>query len=126
MSESVESDAVEGMSRRHLLKRGVQVGAVAAWTIPIVQVVSMTPAHADSTSKPASGSGSGTGGKTTTKTEPSSITATGTKPSSDLPFTGASVVPAAVVGAGALAVGAGLMAATARKRSAETGENPPA
>jgi hypothetical protein len=124
MSESVESDAVEGMSRRHLLKRGVQVGAVAAWTIPIVQVVSMTPAHADSTSKPANGSG--TGGKTSTKTEPTSTTATGTKPSSDLPFTGASVVPAAVVGAGALAVGAGLMAATARKRSTETGENPPA
>lgn len=41
-----------GLSRRDLLKRGAVVGAAAAWTIPIVQVVSMTPAHADSPSAP--------------------------------------------------------------------------
>jgi hypothetical protein len=48
-----DSSAVPvGVSRRDLLKRGAVVGAVAAWTIPLVQVVSMTPAHADSPSAP--------------------------------------------------------------------------
>lgn len=41
-----------GLSRRDLLKRGAVVGATAAWTVPLVQVVSMTPAHADSPSAP--------------------------------------------------------------------------
>jgi len=41
-----------GLSRRDLLKRGAVVGAAAAWTVPLVQVVSMTPAHADSPSGP--------------------------------------------------------------------------
>lgn len=41
-----------GLSRRDLLKRGAVVGAAAAWTVPLVQVVSMTPAHADSPSAP--------------------------------------------------------------------------
>jgi hypothetical protein len=41
-----------GLSRRDLLKRGAVVGATAVWTVPLVQVVSMTPAHADSPSAP--------------------------------------------------------------------------
>jgi len=41
-----------GLSRRDLLKRGAVVGVTAAWTVPLVQVVSMTPAHADSPSAP--------------------------------------------------------------------------
>lgn len=40
------------LSRRDLLKRGVAVSAAAAWTVPIIQVVSMTPAHADTPSAP--------------------------------------------------------------------------
>lgn len=48
-----DSSAVPvGVSRRNLLKRGAVVGVAAAWTIPLVQVVSMTPAHADSPSAP--------------------------------------------------------------------------
>lgn len=48
-----DSSAVPvGVSRRDLLKRGAVVGVAAAWTIPLVQVVSMTPAHADSPSAP--------------------------------------------------------------------------
>jgi hypothetical protein len=48
-----QSDATSaGLSRRDLLKRGAVVGATVAWTVPLVQVVSMTPAHADSPSAP--------------------------------------------------------------------------
>lgn len=41
-----------GLSRRQMLKRGAVVGATAAWTVPLIQVVSMTPAHADTPSSP--------------------------------------------------------------------------
>src|SRR5438128_1821615 len=48
-----DDDAVDqvGLSRRALLRRGAAVGA-AAWVVPLVQVVSMTPAHADTPSAP--------------------------------------------------------------------------
>jgi hypothetical protein len=48
----VDGARAGGMSRRDLLRRGAVVGATAAWTVPLVQVVSMTPAHADSPSAP--------------------------------------------------------------------------
>jgi len=48
----LDSGRAPGIGRRDLLKRGALVGAAAAWTVPIVQVVSMTPAHADSPSAP--------------------------------------------------------------------------
>jgi hypothetical protein len=38
-----------GLSRRDLLKRGAVVGAVA-WTVPLISIVGMSPAHADSLS----------------------------------------------------------------------------
>jgi hypothetical protein len=41
-----------GLSRRDLLKRGAVVGAGVVWITPLVQVVSLTPAHADSPSAP--------------------------------------------------------------------------
>jgi hypothetical protein len=52
---SVDEAQVEptGVSRRDLLKRGAVVGAGVAWTVPVIQVVSMTPAHADVPSAPA-------------------------------------------------------------------------
>src|SRR5262249_7456524 len=48
----VDDARARGISRRDLLRRGAVVGATAAWTVPLVQVVSMTPAHADSPSAP--------------------------------------------------------------------------
>lgn len=48
----VDDAPARGISRRDLLRRGAVVGATAAWTVPLVQVVSMTPAHADSPSAP--------------------------------------------------------------------------
>ncbi len=46
-----------GINRRDLLKRGAVVGAAAAWTVPVLQIVSMTSAHADSPSSPGGGGG---------------------------------------------------------------------
>lgn len=40
------------ITRRQALKRGAVVGAAAAWTVPAIQVVSLTAAHADSPSAP--------------------------------------------------------------------------
>jgi hypothetical protein len=123
------SDAVDvsGLSRRDLLRRGAKVGAVAVWTIPIIQVVSMTPAHAESASQPSSENNPpplpppGGGTSPTVKTQTGGVLATGpvsVTNSPPLAFTGSSTGPAALVGAGALAVGAGLVAAAqiARKR----------
>jgi hypothetical protein len=41
-----------GVTRRQALKRGAAVGAAAVWTVPAIQVVSLTAAHADSPSAP--------------------------------------------------------------------------
>lgn len=38
------------LSRREMLKRSGAIGLAAAWTVPLVQVVSMAPASAESPS----------------------------------------------------------------------------
>lgn len=48
-----------GLSRRSMLKRGALVGGAALWTVPIIQVVTMSPAAADNPSAPTSGSNNG-------------------------------------------------------------------
>ncbi|HET6210296.1 MAG TPA: hypothetical protein VFD94_07930 [Jatrophihabitans sp.] len=115
------------------------VGVTAAWTIPLVQVVSMTPAHADSpsappgppTNNPPQPPGSTipvqpteATSTATTHSAPSSSAAIGTtsaKPenpqgsgaaSGGLPFTGANPLPALGVGAAAVALGVGAIAAS--------------
>ena len=140
MTVQDQGDAVTGVSRRDLLKKGAVVGVTAAWTIPLVQVVSMTPAHADSpsappgppTNNPPPPPGStipvqptdATSTATTHGSAPSSSEAIGTgssKPQSNtpqgsataqLPFTGSNPLPALGVGAAAVALGVGAIAAS--------------
>lgn len=111
MDEIRKDPGSAGLSRRDMLRRGAVVGAAAVWTVPLVQVVSMTAAHAES---PSAG---------TTNTPPGTTTSTpgtttGTPGStSSLASTGPEVPVAGGLAAGAaiVAVGAGLVAA-ARKR----------
>jgi hypothetical protein len=136
MTAHDQGDAVTGVSRRDLLKKGAVVGVTAAWTIPLVQVVSMTPAHADSpsappgppTNNPPQPPGSTIPVQptdaTSTATTPNSSAAIGTgssKPQSNnpqgataaqLPFTGSNPLPALGVGAAAVALGVGAIAAS--------------
>jgi len=139
MTVQDQGDAVTGVSRRDLLKKGAVVGVTAAWTIPLVQVVSMTPAHADSpsappgppTNNPPEPPGStipvqptdATSTATTQGSAPSSSEAIGTQSSkpqqssapqgsatAQLPFTGSNTLPALGVGAAAVALGVGAIA----------------
>ncbi|MDQ2838545.1 MAG: twin-arginine translocation signal domain-containing protein [Actinomycetota bacterium] len=124
------------MSRRDLLKRGAVVGVAAAWTIPLVQVVSMTPAHADSPSAPPVGpptnnpppppltsvpTDPGSPSKSSSGTNPSSASKSNStvvdgsnqvtaKPA--LAFTGSNTMPALGIGAAAVALGVGAVAAS--------------
>jgi LPXTG-motif cell wall-anchored protein len=109
-------DDAQGINRRSLLKRGAVIGATAVWTIPVVQAVSVTPAHADTTSAPptarhdspppvVSGSNAGNG---------STVASGGA-----LASTGEQAVAGVAIGAAALAVGAGLVAAAKRKKDNE-------
>jgi hypothetical protein len=51
MNSATESSR-SAITRRQALKRGAAVGALAAWTVPTIQAVSLTAAHADSASAP--------------------------------------------------------------------------
>jgi len=129
-----EHSSGSGMSRRDLLKRGAVVGAAAAWTIPVIQVVSMTPAGAATPSAPTvidnppppapevKGSTETKGSTVVADSAP--VKATG---SDGLAFTGpgAPVGSTVAIGATAIALGAGAVAAAAavgRRKSAEDAE----
>lgn len=105
MSSSSASPS-DGMSRRDLLKKGAVVGVTAAWAVPVVQAVSMTPAHADSPSA------AGTGG-TNTNRGVGGETATRTVPNESLATTGQTIPTGAVVATGVAAVVAGAGAVVA-------------
>jgi LPXTG-motif cell wall-anchored protein len=88
-----------GISRRAALERGFLVGG-AVWVVPAVQVVTMTEAHAEAASGPASWradveSGAGRG---------------------RLPKTGADLDPALAAGAGAALVAIGIATLAAQRR----------
>lgn len=137
MTAQDQGDAVAGVSRRDLLKKGAVVGVTAAWTIPLVQVVSMTPAHADSPSAPpgpptnnppqppgstipvqpteatstaTTGNSSAAIGTGSSKPQQSSAPQAAT--AAQLPFTGSNPLPAIGVGAAAVALGVGAIAAS--------------
>jgi hypothetical protein len=123
--DGVADGSGAGMNRRDLLKRGAIVGAAAVWTVPLVQVVSMTPAHADSTSAPKSAidpSRQSSGQSSGTLDSGHSVADAGA--SGELAQTGTAVpiVGAAAVGVAALAIGTGLAASARRRRADEAGE----
>lgn len=104
------TDSAHGPSRRTMLKSGAAIGGLV-WAVPVVQVVSMTPAHAATTSAPTRVKGTSTtvGGSGAV----GGVSATGNDGSA-LPRTGADIGPVAAVGAGAVALGAAAVVA-ARK-----------
>jgi hypothetical protein len=135
-----EQGSEHGLSRRSLLKRGAVVGVAAAWTVPLVQAVSMSPASAASPSEPNTPpTGGPTDGPSTrphpteTPTTPTSATSettvattsssadaasvvqnsSATDATGALAFTGTDmpVGPTVVAGIAAIAVGAGALAA---------------
>ncbi len=130
-----------GVSRRDLLKRGAIVGVAAAWTVPIIEVVSMTPAHADTPSAPGGGGGGGGGGL---GVDPQSLTpppvttvqpATGGSATggtatggTGLAFTGTEVpvVPAVAGSVAAIALGAGALVAARAHRKSDDADQAPA
>jgi LPXTG-motif cell wall-anchored protein len=115
-------DGADGIDRRALLKRGAVIGATAAWTIPIVQAISVTPAHADTTSAPPTKTADVPpvqGGLRPSSTTRSSGGPTAIKNDGALASTGEQAVAGVAIGAAALAVGAGLVAGAKRKKHNE-------
>jgi hypothetical protein len=123
MSSSNDHDSSLGVSRRTMLKRGATVGVATAWVVPIVQAVSMTPAHADTASAPAvPHQPQGVAAK-----PPSGIDAQRVQRDSPGPLAetgpGIPLVPAIAVGAGAVVLGVGAIALGATRRSSEPDED---
>lgn len=50
VSESANTSS--GVSRRQMLKRGALTSAVLVWTVPVIEVVGLSPAHAETASAP--------------------------------------------------------------------------
>jgi hypothetical protein len=107
--ETVEEQALDGVSRRTMLKRGAVAGAAIAWTVPLVSVISMTPAHAESPSAaPSTGTttpGIGVDAQSQQlASAPTSGSAGGlASTGSDVSIVTAAGVAATVLGAGAIA-----------------------
>ena len=117
MAAQDQADAISGVSRRDLLKKGAVVGVTAAWTIPLVQVVSMTPAHADSPSAPPTQPTNNPPlptGATIPVTPPGAAPATVGR--GGLASTGSNTLPAVGIGAAAVALGVGALAASQLSR----------
>lgn len=115
---TVEAESLaDGVSRRSVLKRGAVLGAAAVWTVPVVQAVGMTSAHAESPS------GTIIENPPVPPVQPPATTPTGT---TALPDTGARVPIAPVVAAGtaALAVGAGIVAIARAGNTDTEGDDP--
>jgi hypothetical protein len=113
MDEQPQVTAALSLSRRDALKRGAVIVGALAWTAPAVQAVSMTAAHAESTSAPRSSSG-------LSRPAPESGFAGGGTQDSQLSLTGvgAPVVGAAAEGAGLMVTGATVAAVVAKASAA--------
>lgn len=132
--------APQGVNRRDVLKRGAVIGAATVWTIPVISAVSMTPAHADTTSSAPGGgstqpapppvtvpteapssnqSGAVLGERSTNSSSGSGGSTNAGAPASGLAFTGAPAITGAAVGVAALAAGAGLIAVSRRRDDSE-------
>ena len=110
MKDQPELAGTRSMTRRQALKRGAVVGGALAWTVPAVQAVSMTSAHADAASAPPVRAGS---------VQP--VSEGGMAPalsSGELSSTGTPVVATVAVGTGLLIGGAAITAAVKAQAAA--------
>ncbi|MBI1758400.1 MAG: hypothetical protein HYR62_04135 [Actinobacteria bacterium] len=126
MSLGMEYDPGTGVTRRAALKRGAIVGGALVWTVPVVQAISLTSAHAEAASAPPS-----TGGNPGTPPvgeQPPGQRAGSTPAgaSGTLAYTGPTVpiVPAVAAAAGLIA--AGVAAQAARPGAADRSAAQPA
>ena len=110
-------DDRQAVTRRQALKRGAVVGGALVWTVPAIQAVSLTAAHADSPSAPP-----------THRSRPPAASAggTGSPVVGSLPNTGTSlpVGPAVAIAAGMIATGAVAGVAARRAVTAPAGTAP--
>lgn len=100
----------DGVSRRDAIKRGLVVGGAVAWTVPTIQALGMSAAHADepstTTVKPPREAPRGhvppaavtPGQSAGPATEPDTLAKTG----SDIPVAGIAATAAGAIGAGAV------------------------
>lgn len=110
MKDQPEPAGTRSMTRRQALKRGAVVGGALAWTVPAVQAISMTSAHADAASAPPVRAGS---------VQPVSEGDMAPALSSgELSSTGTPVVATAAVGTGLLVGGAAITAAVKAQAAA--------
>ena len=102
------------VSRRDALKRGAVIGGTLVWTVPVVQAVSMTAAHAESASAPPRAQGG----------SPGQPGAGAGSVAGELPHTGSSVpvLGSAVVGAGLVATGVAATVVAAKVGAAKAAE----
>lgn len=101
-ASEVSGEESQGVTRRQALKR-VGVGAALVWTVPVVQMLSATPAHADELSTDVGGVKQGQGGGgTSVQNGSASLASTG----SNLPIAGIAAAGVAAVIAGGAAVAA--------------------
>jgi hypothetical protein len=105
MIEQPSPDA-RSMSRRQALKRGAVVGGALVWTVPAVQAITMSSAHAEAASAPP-------GPANGARPEPPAVGRDGTPPAPRAGGLsgGAPVIATAAVGTGVLVGGAAVTAA---------------
>ncbi|MDQ1625109.1 MAG: hypothetical protein QOJ49_607 [Actinomycetota bacterium] len=101
-ASKVSGGESQGLTRRQALKR-VGVGAALVWSVPVVSMLSATPAHADELSTDVGGvKHPGGTGTEVLGTKTGSLAATG----SNLPIAGIAAAGAAAVVAGGAAIAA--------------------
>jgi hypothetical protein len=135
LSEQLRAGAaVPAISRRDALKRGALVGGSLVWTVPVVQAVSLTAAHAENPSAPPVGGGGSGGGGISKPSTPAGPAAPigraaplqpevpAEQGGGRLPFTGTSVsvLGAAAVGAGLVTTGVAATVVAGRVKAAAT------
>jgi hypothetical protein len=120
MDSDVRANGAGGPSRRDLLRKGAIVGAAAVWAVPVVQVISMTPAHAETASTPTYHQQVPPPHDITppqNNPQPTPL-ANPAPPDGSLSYTGAPVITTLAASAAALATGTGIVLAAKKRRRA--------
>ena len=128
MSNVEHGSSSQGVTRRQAMKKGALAGAAIVWTVPVVQSIGMTAAHADEPSTDVLPTKRGTEETTPSGggVPPSEVLGTkqGAGPGA-LAHTGADVPVArvAATAAASVAVGGALIAASKKRQQPSTDES---
>jgi hypothetical protein len=120
---SVEHGSSQGVTRRQALKKGALTGAAIVWTVPVVQSIGMSAAHADEPSTDVLPTKTGTTEAPPSGPAPGGTEVLGTQQGA-LAHTGADVPVArvAATAAASVAVGGALIAASRKQQRASSDE----